>query len=67
PQQLLPNQPLLGPMAQPNQQNFQELTDTLTQLIAALPNTTNALTNNTNAINNPPRREARVIDLPYFY
>ena len=58
PQQLPPNQPQQGNMTQPNQQNFQELTDALTQLIAALPTTTTALTNNTNAINNPLRREA---------
>ena len=54
-------------MAQANQQNIQDLTNALTQLIAALPNTNNALTNNTNAINNPLRRETRVIHLPYFY
>src|SRR5437868_3536808 len=66
-QQLPLNQPQQGYMAQANQQNIQDLTNALTQLIAALPNTNNALTNNTNAINNPPRREARVIDLPYYY
>ena len=54
-------------MTQSNQQNFQVLTNTLIQLIAVLPNTNNALTNNINAINNPPRREAQVIDLSYFY
>ncbi|GBB94967.1 hypothetical protein RclHR1_24530001, partial [Rhizophagus clarus] len=32
-----------------------------------LPNTNNALVGNTQAINNPPRREGRVAELPYFY
>ena len=54
-------------MANPQQADFQNLTAALQALQAALPNTNNALVNNTNAINNPPRRELRVAELPYFY
>ena len=64
------NQPQIqqpNPMAQPQQANFQNLTAALAALQNALPNTNQALLNNTNAINNPPRREGRVADLPYFF
>src|ERR1044072_2164172 len=54
-------------MANPQQADFQNLTAALQALQAVLPNTNNALVNNTNAINNPPRRELRVAELPYFY
>ncbi|GES72728.1 1-phosphatidylinositol 3-phosphate 5-kinase-like [Rhizophagus clarus] len=54
-------------MAQPNQQDFQQLRAAIAALTQALPNTNNALAGNTQAINNPPRREGRVAELPYFY
>jgi hypothetical protein len=54
-------------MAQPNQQDFQNLRNAITALTNALPNVNQALANNTNAVNNPPRREGRVADLPSFY
>ena len=54
-------------MAQPNQQDFQNLRQAIAALTQALPNTNQALTGNTNAINNLPRREGRVAELPYFY
>lgn len=64
------NQPIvqqLNPMAQPQQADFQNLTAAIAALQNALPNTNQALVNNTAAVNNPPRREGRVADLPYFY
>src|SRR5579862_3325046 len=54
-------------MAQPNQQDFQQLRAAIAALTQALPNTNNALAGNTQAINNVPRREGRVAELPYFY
>jgi len=68
-------------MAQLQQQDFTQLRNAINALTQALPNTNQALANlqgvlpntnqalvnNTNAINNPPRREIRVADLPYFY
>ena len=68
-----PNNPIAGPlvlannMAQPNQQDFQQLRAAIAALIQALPNTNNALTGNTQAITNPPRREGKVAELPCFY
>jgi len=63
--QLLFQQPVN--IAQPNQQDFTNLQNAITALTQALRNTNQALTNNTNAVNNPPRREGRVAELPYFY
>ncbi|GBC33554.2 hypothetical protein GLOIN_2v1779698 [Rhizophagus irregularis DAOM 181602=DAOM 197198] len=54
-------------MAQPNQQDFQQLRAAIAALTQALPNTNNALAGNTQAIANPPRREGKVAELPYFY
>ncbi|CAB4443425.1 unnamed protein product [Rhizophagus irregularis] len=54
-------------MAQPNQQDFQQLRAAIAALTQALPNTNNALAGNTQAITNPPRREGKVAELPYFY
>ncbi|EXX63867.1 hypothetical protein RirG_148260 [Rhizophagus irregularis DAOM 197198w] len=54
-------------MAQPNQQDFQQLRAAIAALTQALPNTNNALAGNTQAIANPPRREEKVAELPYFY
>ncbi len=54
-------------MAQANQQDIQRLQAAILALTQALPNTNNALVGNTQAINNPPRREGRVAELPYFY
>jgi hypothetical protein len=54
-------------MAQPNQQDFQQLRAAIAALTQALPNTNNALAGNTQAITNVPRREGRVAELPYFY
>lgn len=54
-------------MAQPNQQDFHQLRVAIAALTQALPNTNNALVGNTQAINNPPRREGKVAELPYFY
>lgn len=54
-------------MANPQAVDFQNLTAALQALQNALPGTNNALNNNTAAINNPPRREMRVAELPYFY
>jgi len=54
-------------MAQSNQQDFQQLQAAIAALTQALPNTNNALTGNTQAITNPPHREGRVAELPYFY
>src|SRR6266496_6617907 len=54
-------------MAQPNQQDFQQLQAAIAALTQVLPNTNNALTGNTQAITNPPHREGRVAELPYFY
>jgi len=59
--------PFVNNMAQPNQQDFQQLRAAIAALTQALPNTNNALTGNTQAINNPPRREGRVAELPHFY
>ncbi|PKB97156.1 hypothetical protein RhiirA5_384858, partial [Rhizophagus irregularis] len=47
----------LNNMAQPNQQDFQQLRVAIAALTQALPNTKNALVGNTQAINNPLRRE----------
>jgi hypothetical protein len=55
-------QPLMA-----TQQDIQNLTAALQALQNALPNTNNALQANTQAVANPPRRELRVADLPYFY
>jgi len=52
---------------QPNQQDFQQLRAAIAALVQALPGTNNALAGNTQAINNPPRREGRIAELPYFY
>jgi ABC-type transporter Mla subunit MlaD len=54
-------------MAQANQQDIQQLRAAIAALTQALSNTNNALTGNTQAINNPPRREGRVAELPYFH
>ena len=54
-------------MAQANQQDIQRLQAAILALTQALHNTNNALVGNTQAINNPPRREGRVAELPYFY
>uniref|UniRef100_U9T231 Uncharacterized protein n=1 Tax=Rhizophagus irregularis (strain DAOM 181602 / DAOM 197198 / MUCL 43194) TaxID=747089 RepID=U9T231_RHIID len=54
-------------MAQPNQQDFQQLKAAIAALTQALPNTNNALAGNTQAITNPPRRKGKVAELPYFY
>ncbi|CAB4424286.1 unnamed protein product [Rhizophagus irregularis] len=54
-------------MAQPNQQDFQQLRAAIAALTQALPNTNNALAGNTQAIANLPRREGKVAELPYFY
>lgn len=62
-----PVAPVANNMAQPNQQDFQQLRAAIAALTQALPNTNNALAGNTQAINNPPRREGRVAELPYFY
>ena len=67
-----PNNPapiplIVNNMAQPNQQDFQQLRAAIAALTQALPGTNNALAGNTQAINNPPRREGRVAELPYFY
>ncbi|PKC00238.1 hypothetical protein RhiirA5_382599 [Rhizophagus irregularis] len=48
-------------MAQPNQQDFQQLRAAIAALTQALPNTNNALAGNTQAITNPPRREGKVV------
>ncbi|GES79916.1 hypothetical protein GLOIN_2v1791382 [Rhizophagus clarus] len=63
----VPALPIVNNMAQPNQQDFQQLRAAIAALTQALPNTNNALAGNTQAINNPPRREGRVAELPYFY
>lgn len=62
-----PAVPIVNNMAQPNQQDFQQLRAAIAALTQALPNTNNALAGNTQAITNPPRREGRVAELPYFY
>ena len=54
-------------MAQPNQQDFQQLRAAIAALTQALPNVNNALAGNVQAINNPPRREGRIVELPHFY
>ncbi|RGB33397.1 hypothetical protein C1646_761753 [Rhizophagus diaphanus] len=54
-------------MAQPNQQDFQQLRAVIAALTQALPNTNNALAGNTQAIANLPRREGKVAELPSFY
>ncbi|CAB5352143.1 unnamed protein product [Rhizophagus irregularis] len=54
-------------MAQPNQQDFQQLRAAIAALTQVLPNTNNALVGNTQAIANPPRREGKVAELPSFY
>jgi hypothetical protein len=54
-------------MAQPNQQDFQQLRAAIAALTQALPNTNNTLAGNTQAIANPPRREGKVAELPHFY
>ncbi|GBC47626.2 hypothetical protein GLOIN_2v1869520 [Rhizophagus irregularis DAOM 181602=DAOM 197198] len=54
-------------MAQPNQQDFQQLRAAITALTQVLPNTNNALVGNTQAIANPPRRGGKVAELPSFY
>ncbi|PKY58643.1 hypothetical protein RhiirA4_429862 [Rhizophagus irregularis] len=48
-------------MAQPNQQDFQQLRAAIAALTQALPNTNNALAGNTQAITNPPRREGKTL------
>ncbi|GET00511.1 retroviral-like aspartic protease 1 [Rhizophagus clarus] len=54
-------------MAQPSQQDFQQLRAAINALTQALPNTNNALAINTQVITNPPLREGMVAELPYFY
>jgi hypothetical protein len=54
-------------MAQPNQQDFQQLRAAIAALTQALPNTNNTLAGNTQAIANPPRCEGKVAELPHFY
>ncbi|GES92557.1 hypothetical protein GLOIN_2v1448689 [Rhizophagus clarus] len=63
----VPALPIVNNMAQPNQQDFQQLRAAITTLAQALPNTNNDLARNTQTINNPPHREGRVAELPYFY
>ncbi|GBB90053.1 hypothetical protein RclHR1_16920003 [Rhizophagus clarus] len=46
---------------------YNTLNNPVPALPITLPNTNNALVGNTQAINNPPRREERVAELPYFY
>ncbi|GET03432.1 hypothetical protein RCL_jg22401.t1 [Rhizophagus clarus] len=62
-----PALPIVNNMAQPNQQDFQQLRAAIATLTQALPNTNNTLARNTQAINNLPHQEGRVAELPYLY